>query len=73
MVRLAGVGIGFLSHVLLARLLQADGYSKFIYVLTWVGVLVLLGKAGLDTASLRFVAAYTGSAPCWWRRSPGLW
>jgi O-antigen/teichoic acid export membrane protein len=61
LIRAAGVGVGFLSHVFLARLLQADGYSKFIYVLTWLGVLVLLGKAGLDTAGLRFVAAYAGS------------
>ncbi|MBD3867920.1 MAG: flippase [Acidobacteria bacterium] len=59
--RSAGVGIGFLSHVLLARLLQAEEYSRYIYVLTWLNVLVLLGKAGLDTATLRFVAAYRSS------------
>ncbi len=58
MARTAGIGIGFLSHVLLARMLQAEEYSKYIYVLTWLNVLVLLGKAGFDTATLRFVAAY---------------
>ena len=58
--RSIGVGVGFLSHVLLARLLQAEEYSRYIYVLTWLNVLVLAGKAGLDTATLRFVAAYLG-------------
>lgn len=61
LVRATGVGVGFLSHVLLARLLQAEEYSRYIYVLTWLNVLVLLGKTGLDTATLRFVAAYSGS------------
>lgn len=61
LVRAVGVGVGFLSHVLLARLLQAEEYSRYIYVLTWLNVLVLAGKAGLDTATLRFVAAYLGN------------
>ncbi len=61
LVRIAGLGVGFLAQLFLARLLLAEEYSRYIYVLTWLNMLTLFGKAGLDTAALRFVAAFHGS------------
>jgi O-antigen/teichoic acid export membrane protein len=61
LVRIAGLGVGFLAQLFLARILLAEEYSRYIYVLTWLNVLTLFGKAGLDTAALRFVAALHGS------------
>ena len=61
LVRVAGLAVGFLAQLFLARLLLAEEYSRYVYVLTWLNVLALIGKAGLDTASLRYVAAYHGA------------
>ncbi len=45
-------------HILLARGIGVNGYGIYVYVITWCSLLVLLGKMGLDTAILRFGAAY---------------
>lgn len=59
-VKVLGTGIALGVHILLARLLGAANYGDYIYVLTWMSLLALLSKLGLDTTSLRFVAAYHG-------------
>jgi O-antigen/teichoic acid export membrane protein len=51
----------FSAHVVLARIMGASSYGNFAYALTWLNILVLFGKLGLDTASLRFVAEYNGT------------
>lgn len=61
LVNVLGIGLMFVAHVLLARLIDASSYGNFAYALTWLNVLVLFGKLGLDTASLRFVAEYNGT------------
>lgn len=53
-----GIGLAFLSHLVLARVLGADGYGIYAYVFAWVSVLSLLSTLGFRTALLRFVAAY---------------
>jgi len=60
-VKIAGVGLAFLLQLLLARLLGLRGFGVYMYVITWLNVAVMLGKAGLDTASLRFLAEYRGT------------
>lgn len=57
-VKMAGAGLVFISNVLLARMLGADEYGFYIYVLSWMFILALGGKFGLDWASIRYVAAY---------------
>lgn len=59
LVHVAGVGIGFGVQVLLARVLGADTYGAFVYVHSWTILLLILARAGLGTASLRFVAAFS--------------
>lgn len=59
-VNVAGTGVNFGVQILLARLLGAQSYGDYVYALTWINILVLLGKLGLDTAALRFVSAYSG-------------
>ena len=58
-VNAAGAGIAFALHVLLSRLMGVEHYGVYVYVLGWLNILVLFGKLGLDTALLRYVAAYT--------------
>jgi O-antigen/teichoic acid export membrane protein len=48
-------------QILLARLLGGEQFGIYVYVLTWVNVLVLIGKLGWDTALLRYVAVYSSN------------
>lgn len=57
-VRLGGAGIGFLSHVALARLVEPAQYG--VYVFAWT-VIVLLGTfsgIGFPVAATKFVSTY---------------
>lgn len=54
----SGAAITFALHVLLARIMGVEHYGVYVYVLAWLNILVLFAKLGMDTASLRFVAAY---------------
>lgn len=58
--RVAGAGLGFLSQILLARVLQASGYGVYIYALTWINLVAIGGAMGFTTASVRFVSEYRG-------------
>ena len=69
--RIAGAGAAFGLHALLARLLGADQYGIYSYVLACVGIAVLLASLGLDLSLVRFVAAYRARAA--WPELAGLW
>ncbi len=56
--KLVGAVVGFGAHIALARLLGAHAYGSYVYVLTWLNVLVLLGLWGSNTAIMRFVPEY---------------
>jgi O-antigen/teichoic acid export membrane protein len=60
-VQVIGTGLMFAVHVVLARTMGASSYGNFVYAVTWLNILALFGKLGLDTASLRFVAEYNGT------------
>ena len=59
-----GLGLAFIMQVFAARILNAGGYGQYAYVLAWVNTLVLLGRMGFDSASVRFIASYN-SAKQW--------
>ena len=51
--------IAFLLHILLTRVMSVEQYRIYVYVLSWLSVLALFGNMGIDSASMRFVAANT--------------
>lgn len=55
----AGTLIVFANQALLARVLGADAYGRYIYAVTWVGLLVIFSNAGLGSAAVRFVSEYS--------------
>lgn len=55
-VKLAGAGLGFLLQVVLARVLGADTFGQYVYVLAWINGLVAFAAVGFDTAVMRFAA-----------------
>lgn len=57
-VRLGGMAIAFLSHVLLSRLLGAADYGSYVIALGWAMLLAIVTRLGLDNTALRFATAY---------------
>lgn len=56
--QIISMGLGFLTGLLLARLLGAAGYGAYAYALSWIAVLGVPAVLGLDTLLVRDVAAY---------------
>jgi len=61
-VRLAGAGAAFTMHVMLARLAGAEQYGTYSYVVSCIGVLVLISTVGLDVSLVKYTAAYHAQA-----------
>lgn len=57
-VMVLSAGIAFAVNALLARLLGVSQYGIYIYVLTWVNLLAMFAKLGMDVSLIRFVSAY---------------
>lgn len=57
-VKVAGVGLLFALHVMLARLLGAEQYGIYVYVWTWVNILAILCLLGFQISLVRFIAEY---------------
>ncbi|HEX8400903.1 MAG TPA: flippase [Allosphingosinicella sp.] len=57
-IRVVGLVIGFLSHMVLSRTLGADQYGQYAVALGWALVLVLPARLGLDNAALRLATIY---------------
>lgn len=62
LVRTMGYGLLFASQVFLARILGVHQFGIYAYAFSWVTVIVLLAKSGMDVAVLRFAAAYKAQA-----------
>jgi len=60
-ISVAGAALSLGVHLTLARILGAVEYGHYVYALAWMNVLLLVAKFELDTASVRFVGAYTAT------------
>lgn len=56
-----GAALSLGVHLGLARILGGEEYGRYVFALAWMNVLLLVGKFELDTASVRFVGAYSGT------------
>ena len=56
-----GAALSLGVHLVLARVLGPEEYGRYVFALAWMNVLMLVAKFELDTASVRFVGAYTGT------------
>ena len=65
-----GTGVLFAMHIVAARILGSAEYGAFYLTLTWIAILALIGKCGIDTAIIRFFASYIVSGD--WPRLKGL-
>lgn len=55
---MAGVGLAYCSQLAIARIVSADTYGIYAYVLAWITVLAYLSALGFDVALLRFLPLY---------------
>ena len=60
-VKIAAMGSAFLLQVILARILGLEGFGIYIYALTLMNFAAMFGRLGMDTASVKCVAAYHGT------------
>lgn len=57
-VRVTGLALAFLSHLVLSRALGANQYGQYMIALGWAMVLVIPARLGLDNSVLRFATIY---------------
>lgn len=58
LIRVLGAGCILLSYIVLARSLGVTGFGEYAQAVTWLQVLGVFGKLGMDNASLRYVSEY---------------
>jgi len=58
LVLMIGAIMAFGTNMLLARIMGVTQYGIYVYTLTWINILTMLCKLGMDTSSLRFIAMY---------------
>lgn len=56
--RITGQGATFLLMVVLARSMGVAAYGEFLYAFAWLNTLVVVPRAGFDSALVRYVAEY---------------
>jgi len=59
---IASAGVTACSQLLIARLVGADTYGIYTYVIAWMTILAYFSALGFDIALLRFLPAYQTKA-----------
>ena len=57
-IRSVGLGLIFLSQILLARLMGVKGYGEYAVIITALNFVIVISLFGLDTSVLRFLPSY---------------
>ena len=57
-----GMGISFVTQVTAARLSGPEQYGVYVYVLSWLNIIVFYAKFGIDNAAIRFMSQYRANA-----------
>lgn len=57
-IRSVGLGLIFLSQILLARFMGVKGYGEYTVIITALNFVVVISLFGLDTSVLRFLPSY---------------
>jgi O-antigen/teichoic acid export membrane protein len=58
LITIGGLVLGMVSQVVLAQQLGTAGYGVYVYVLAAMNAAAIVGRLEMDTAAVRFVAAY---------------
>ncbi len=55
------IALGYLVHITLANLLGPAGYGLYYYILSWVGIIVVVAAFGIPSTVVKFVGQYAGA------------
>ena len=69
-VSVVGTALGFVIHVVVARLIGKADYGVYALMLSWIGVLATVAQAGQDTNVVRFLPTYVLRGE--WSKAHGL-
>lgn len=69
-VKIAGSAIGLASQIVLARILGADEFGQFTLVFTWVVLISLITRFGLDNYLIKNIAIFKAAEK--WQEVRGL-
>lgn len=70
LVSVSGAGLGFITHLVLARLIGKAEYGIYALMLSWVSLLATVSQAGQDANVVRFLPTYLISSQ--WGKVRGL-
>lgn len=70
LLKLISIGLGFITSIILARVLGAVEYGSYIFAIAWVGVLSVPGIFGMDKLLVRNISAYHNQSK--WGLAHGL-
>jgi len=59
--KVVGVGILYVYHLVLGRLLGPSDYGTYVYAISWAGLAAIVSLLGLDRGVLRFGSEFYGS------------
>jgi O-antigen/teichoic acid export membrane protein len=68
--KVLGMGVGFLVQVLLARVLGAESFGVYAWVLAWVTALLVFSVSGFDSLLVRMMPRYIAGED--WGRLRGV-
>jgi O-antigen/teichoic acid export membrane protein len=69
-IKALAAGAAFGSYLVIARLIGVESFGYYVYVLGWISVIMCVSKMGLDSATLRFLPAYSAQGD--WPRYKGF-
>lgn len=69
-IHVSGLGMAFLSQLVLTRALGSEGYGVYAFAFAWVTVFARFCTFGFETSLIRFVASYRALEL--WRLSRGV-
>jgi len=69
-IKIASIGLGLLTSLMLARLLGVDQYGTYAYVISWIIVLGIPAGLGLSQVMIRFIVKYNSQGE--WGKINGL-
>lgn len=69
-IKALAAGVAFGSYMVIARLIGVESFGYYVYVLGWISVIMCVSKLGLDSATLRFLPAYSAKRD--WPRYQGF-
>lgn len=62
LVKISSGALIFATQVVLARLLGVESFGTYALAYAWLTLILIVGRQGFDVASVRYIAAYRGSA-----------